>query len=141
MSIIPKYLRSKRGSLHPGRLTAGTYKSPMKGKENDLNQTSIIYGPAVNLPRVYFFHSWKLHPKKRSETKRNFLILTSRRLPSHLRRRIGFPSFTHGHLESSSLVRHVFLHGKEIAGCKGAGLVYYNLCIILFNSEKNRHIS
>ena len=26
--------------LHPGRLTAGTYKSPMKRKENDLNQTS-----------------------------------------------------------------------------------------------------
>ena len=28
--------------LHPGRLTAGTYKSPMKIKENDLNQTSMI---------------------------------------------------------------------------------------------------
>ena len=28
--------------VHPGRLTAGTYKSPMKRKENDLNQTSMI---------------------------------------------------------------------------------------------------
>ena len=27
--------------LHPGRLTAGTYKSPMKRKEHDLNQTSM----------------------------------------------------------------------------------------------------
>ena len=28
--------------LHPGRLTAGTYKSPMKRKKNDLNQTPMI---------------------------------------------------------------------------------------------------
>ena len=27
--------------VHPGRLMAGTYKSPMKGKENHLNQTSM----------------------------------------------------------------------------------------------------
>ena len=27
--------------LHPGRLTAGTYQSPMKRKANDLNQTSM----------------------------------------------------------------------------------------------------
>ena len=27
---------------HPGRLTDGTYKSPMKRKENDLNQTSMV---------------------------------------------------------------------------------------------------
>ena len=35
------FLRAFWG-LHPGRLTAGTYKSPMKTKENDLNQTSMI---------------------------------------------------------------------------------------------------
>ena len=29
-------------SLHPGRLTWFTYKSPMKRKENDLNQTSMV---------------------------------------------------------------------------------------------------
>ena len=28
--------------IHRGRLTAGTYKSPMKRKEHDLNQTSMI---------------------------------------------------------------------------------------------------
>ena len=28
--------------VHPGRLTEGTYKSPMKRKENDLNQTSRV---------------------------------------------------------------------------------------------------
>ena len=39
-----------RGFVHPGRLTAGTYKSPMKRKEHDLKQTSMIHVPAVNLP-------------------------------------------------------------------------------------------
>ena len=29
-------------NVHPGRLTAGRYKSPIKREENDLNQTSMI---------------------------------------------------------------------------------------------------
>ena len=51
--------------LHPGRLYAGTYKSPMKRKENDLNQTSrelcsmLIFrsvGPGLYRPGLMTFH-------------------------------------------------------------------------------------
>ena len=39
--------------IHPGRWTPGTYTSPMKRKEHDLNQTFIFgYVPAVNLHRL-----------------------------------------------------------------------------------------
>ena len=41
--------------IHPGRLTAGTYKSPMKRKENDLNQTS-MFMVHVNLPGCIWNH-------------------------------------------------------------------------------------
>ena len=40
-SKIPR-ASDHHSSLRPGRLTAGTYKSPMKRKENDLNQTSMV---------------------------------------------------------------------------------------------------
>ena len=46
---------------HPGRWTAGTYKSPIKRKENDLNQTSMIMFH-VNLPGcIKKKKHWKHH--------------------------------------------------------------------------------
>ena len=42
---IPSNPTGKPGKpryVHPGRLTAGTYKSPIKRKENDLKQTSMM---------------------------------------------------------------------------------------------------
>jgi len=45
--------------IHPGRLTAGTYKSPMKRKEHDLNQTSrelcsiLVFGGVYVLNCIY----------------------------------------------------------------------------------------
>jgi len=41
---------NKRDILHPGRLTAGTYQSPMNSKENDcFTKPPGKYVPAVNL--------------------------------------------------------------------------------------------
>ena len=50
--------------VHPGRLTAGTYKSPMKRKENDQNQTSMefMFQPLIFQGcRSWFFVSFLAH--------------------------------------------------------------------------------
>ena len=50
--------------IHPGRLMAGTYKSPMKRKEHDLNQTSrelcsmLIFRGVSLLPRCLDHSFW-----------------------------------------------------------------------------------
>ena len=49
--------------VHPGRLMAGTYKSPMKGKENHLNQTSMIVFH-VNLQGCNYFQVEKKTAKQ-----------------------------------------------------------------------------
>ena len=38
--LFEEFCEKKSQGVHPGRLTAGTYTSPMKRKENDLKQTS-----------------------------------------------------------------------------------------------------
>ena len=60
--------RSRHGKehdeVHPGRLTAGTYKSPMKRKENDQNQTSMefMFQPLIFQGcRSWFFVSFLAH--------------------------------------------------------------------------------
>ena len=49
--------------VHPGRLMVGTYKSPMKGKENHLNQTSMIVFH-VNLQGCSYFQVEKKTAKQ-----------------------------------------------------------------------------
>ena len=50
--------KCKPNSLHPGRLTAGTYSHQPFGKENDLNQTSMIMFH-VNLQGCKHSMNWR----------------------------------------------------------------------------------
>ena len=63
----PKSVRAKTETVHPGRLTAGTYSHHPFRKENDLNQTyMIMFQPlifrSVVAKVIHFLRIIRIHP-------------------------------------------------------------------------------